>query len=140
MVESVIKKHIFTLLAYQEEFFGWVETSTGIWDGKKNRFRARTGTGMRCGVADIVGIWQGRGIALEIKTPKGRLTDSQKIFLSDFRKRGGISVVLKSIEDADLLIRELRDPENIRFMEHGILPNLSLKLTPFPPFSREENL
>lgn len=108
MLESAIKKHVFTLLSYQREFYGWVETTTGIWDAKAKTFRARTGTGMRCGVADIVGLWEGRGIALEIKSQKGRLTENQSHFLSSYFKNGGIAAVLRSLEDTNLLIEQLR--------------------------------
>lgn len=125
MKESVVKKHIFTLLSIQKEFFGWVETSTGIWDPKTSRFRKRSGTGMRCGVSDVVGIWAGRGMALEIKAEKGRLTDGQIIFLSDFRKHGGIAAVLRSVDDTLLLLKEIRETPL------GSTPNLSPRLTPF---------
>ena len=119
--ESVIKAHIYQFLSLQLEFFGWVETSTGIWDPKTARFRKRNGTGMRCGVADLVGIWNGRGLALEIKTSKGRLSDMQIIFLSEFQRHGGVSAVLRSLADADLLIDALRFKQP-----------LPTKLTPFP--------
>lgn len=131
MKESIVKKHIFTLLSLQEEFFGWVETTTGIWDPKTERFRKRSGTGMRCGVADIVGIWCGRGIALEIKTEKGRLTDGQIIFLADFKNNGGIAAVLRSLKDTDLLLEELRTKPNLHLLSIGYPPQLSAKLTPF---------
>lgn len=72
---------------------------------------------MRCGVADIVGIWNGRGIAIEIKTPKGRLSEAQKHFLSSYKKAGGLVCVLRSVDDCVVLVNNLRSggvvPDNL---------------------------
>ena len=125
MNESALKKHIFTLLSYHKEFFGWVETTTGSWDPKKKCFRTRLGTGMRRGVADVMGLWLGRGLALEIKTDKGRLSDAQILFLNDFRKAGGIAAVLRSLVDTELLVQALRQNPQSEIVD------LPARLTPF---------
>jgi len=51
------------------------------------------------GIADILGIWEGRPLAIEVKTKKGRVTDHQRKFLDCVRRNGGIAFVARSIDD-----------------------------------------
>ena len=57
------------------------------------------------GIADLVGIYQGIPLAIEVKGPKGQLRVEQKAWLKQFRKEGGIAFVAYSPED---VIKELR--------------------------------
>lgn len=52
------------------------------------------------GAADLLGIYNGRFVAAEIKTPIGRLKPEQKLFRDLVTKLGGIYVVLRSPEEA----------------------------------------
>lgn len=85
--------------------------STGVAkDNKGHTFRF----GLVRGGADLVG-WQttmqyddrlgevpgvARFVALEVKTPTGRVTDEQQAFLSAVSAAGGIAAVVRSVEDA----------------------------------------
>jgi len=52
------------------------------------------------GVSDIIGITKdGRGLAVECKSKKGKLSDLQKDFGEKYKEAGGIFVVAKRIED-----------------------------------------
>lgn len=52
------------------------------------------------GSADILGVTkEGRFIAVECKTKKGKLSPLQEIFLEEVRKRGGIAVVVHSVDE-----------------------------------------
>jgi penicillin-binding protein-related factor A (putative recombinase) len=52
------------------------------------------------GVSDIIGCWNGRFLAIEVKTPAGRVTDDQRKFLGRIRNHGGIAfVVARSVDD-----------------------------------------
>ena len=51
------------------------------------------------GTSDILGVWQGKPLAIEVKTPTGRLSQYQAIFLERFARAGGISIVARSVED-----------------------------------------
>lgn len=106
--ESIIKSQIIRYLYLCPEFFGWVTTNGGIWDPTRKIFRTRNGIGMINGIADICGIWNGSGLQLEIKTRYGKLSEAQVRFLNQFRTKGGVSAVLRSIEDAELLVAALR--------------------------------
>ena len=52
------------------------------------------------GIADILGIMpDGRMLAIEVKSPKGQLSDAQTLFLSEIKLRGGVVVCARSVED-----------------------------------------
>ena len=53
------------------------------------------------GVADIIGIERktGRMIAIEVKTPYGRVNPKQEQFLLNVRANGGIAFVARSVQD-----------------------------------------
>lgn len=54
------------------------------------------------GGADLIGMLypSGRLIALEVKTPKGRPTAEQLLFLDLVRRRGGFATIVRSPEEA----------------------------------------
>ena len=52
------------------------------------------------GSSDILGILNdGRFLAIEVKSAKGKLTESQKNFLANVNDAGGLGIVARSIED-----------------------------------------
>lgn len=51
------------------------------------------------GVPDILGIWQGRMLGIEVKAPKGRLSESQHRFIDSINREGGLAFVARSIDD-----------------------------------------
>lgn len=56
--------------------------------------------GLCVGSADLIGVANGRFIALEVKTPTGRVSREQAQFLALVNARGGIGRVVRSVEDA----------------------------------------
>jgi len=57
------------------------------------------------GISDIIGILDdGRWLAIECKTEKGKASLDQLYFLAEIAKRGGVAFVARSIED---VVREL---------------------------------
>ena len=56
------------------------------------------------GIADILGCWKGRLIAIEVKTPRGKLSEKQEQFLMEVNAAGGLGFVARSVED---VMREL---------------------------------
>jgi hypothetical protein len=62
--------------------------------------------GLCVGSADLIGIRpDGRFIAIEVKTPKGRVTSEQERFIFHIQLMGGIAGVARSVDDALTLIR-----------------------------------
>jgi len=51
------------------------------------------------GVPDIIGIWQGRMLGIEVKTAKGKLSVQQQRFLDAIRREGGIAFCARSVDD-----------------------------------------
>jgi Holliday junction resolvase len=51
------------------------------------------------GIADIIGCWKGRFVAIEVKTAGGRVSPDQERFLESVRRHGGIALVARSIDD-----------------------------------------
>jgi len=51
------------------------------------------------GVSDILGIWNGKFLAIEVKTERGNLSDHQKRFIDMINREGGIAFVARSVDD-----------------------------------------
>lgn len=92
--------------------FCWKNQSVGIFDPKKKVFRRSNNINHLRGVSDILGIVNGRFLAVEVKSEKGRLTIEQKAFLQNIRAQGGIAFEARSLSD---VARHLKDefPDNI---------------------------
>lgn len=70
---------------------------------ERRGFTIRFGVGGPGG-ADLIGLFRGRFVAIEVKTQAGRQTPEQKLFQQLVEKKGGIYVVLRSVEDAQTWI------------------------------------
>jgi len=51
------------------------------------------------GVSDIIGIFKGRFLAIEVKKPGGKLTANQAVFLERISREGGIAFVAYGVDD-----------------------------------------
>jgi hypothetical protein len=81
----------------------WKNQSAGIFDPQKKVFRKLTKYQIR-GVSDILGIYRGKMLCLEVKSKTGKLTDEQKNFLFDMELLGAVTGCVRSVSDAlDLL-------------------------------------
>lgn len=56
------------------------------------------------GGADLIGIYKGRFIAIEAKTPTGRIRPEQTAFIYFVIKNGGIAGICRSVEDFKKLL------------------------------------
>lgn len=50
------------------------------------------------GCSDILGVWRGRALAVEVKRPGGKLTEHQERFLDAWQRAGGLAVVADSLD------------------------------------------
>ena len=94
--EGVIKKQIMDWLRAQPRAYGWL-IQVGKIPGRTNHSK---------GIADIIGVFRGRGLAIEVKAPKGKLTPEQATFLDMWTACGGISIVARSLEDVLSVLTE----------------------------------
>ena len=61
------------------------------------------------GAADIIGILKdGRFLAVECKSDKGRLSEAQERFLNKVKDMGGLAVVARSFKDIEKVLIENR--------------------------------
>lgn len=97
--EGLIKRGICEWLETQGCFF-WIQQAGKI-PGRIGRSRFQ-----RNGVADILGVWKGRLLAIEVKTKTGKLSSEQVEFLDQVNRFGGIAFAARSIEDCQ---RELQN-------------------------------
>jgi len=76
----------------------FVHDSVGLWDPRKKCFRRNVDPYRRKGVSDILGIWKGKFLAVEVKIKGRYATPEQKQFIEDVNKAGGIGLVAYSLE------------------------------------------
>jgi hypothetical protein len=63
-------------------------------------WKAWQGLGSKRGVADIIGLLpDGRFLAIEVKTPQGKLSPYQKEFLNEILNNNGLAIFAQSIDD-----------------------------------------
>jgi len=77
--------------------------ASGRWD----RF------GLVPGAADLIGILAptGRWFALEVKSPRGRLTEEQRLWGALIQQRGGFWAVVRSVDEAREALERARKGE-----------------------------
>lgn len=52
------------------------------------------------GCPDITGVYQGRAVGIEVKTPIGRQSPQQRKFQSAWERAGGLYVIARSVPEA----------------------------------------
>ncbi len=114
MKESNIQSEILLALSQADCLVFRVDTA-GVWVGRVLHQEKGMVTlanarmiqaGLCKGGSDIIGIHKptGKFIAIEVKTPTGRVSKEQTNFINAIRNAGGISGVARSAQDAlDLL-------------------------------------
>ena len=113
MSEKIIENLILEWLSYQKDCFAWKNNSTGIYDTKKKVFRQSKNKYAINGVSDILGVYKGRMLAIEVKAAKGKVSKAQEDFINRVTNQGGIAFVARDIRD---VVSTLKEFDN----EHGI--------------------
>lgn len=103
--EKFIENAILDYLAARD-VFAWKVKSVGTFDVKEGRFR-RPSKRYKKGVSDILGIYMGKPLAIEVKSAKGKLSPDQRVFLNEFRVRGGIAILARSTKDVGVILDSL---------------------------------
>lgn len=104
MHETEIQQQIRLALGREPDLVLW-RNNTGVakHDGRKVRY------GLALGSSDLVGILAGRFVALEVKRPKGRASDEQKLFVELVRAKGGFAAFVRSVDEARAAIQRARE-------------------------------
>lgn len=103
--EKEIENSILDYLTLRGIFAFKIER-TGIFDPRIGGFRAK-GRRWKKGVSDIVGIFQKRPFAIEVKSKKGKLSPDQNNFIMEWRQNGGFAWVARSVEDVEHGLRTM---------------------------------
>lgn len=115
--ERLIQNTVCAWLSRVNHCTFFVHDSVGIFDPVKKVYRTNKNPYRRKGVADVIGIINGIPLAIEFKTPTGRVSPEQAEFLKDWEMHGGIALIIRSLEQAkrDLpaaLLQKMRFLEN----------------------------
>lgn len=102
MKEQEIQKQCLDYLS-ENGFFAWKNHVQGM------RVSGAIIRNPAAGSADIFAIKQGRFYCIEVKTPKGKLSQNQYIWLQKAHKYGAISIVVKSLDDLIYCLNKIPD-------------------------------
>jgi hypothetical protein len=79
-------------------FYVWRQNNHAVYDQKRGCYRRNPQA--RLGVSDILGILpDGRFLAIEVKSARGKPSDDQRTFLQSIKDNGGIAFVARTLED-----------------------------------------
>lgn len=103
--ESIVKNNILSWLK-SKNIFVWPNDSVGIFDPVKKVYRKKHSQYHLKGVSDILGIYKGLLLAIEVKSQKGKTSPEQEWFLAEVKARGGVSFVARSIQDCEDILHD----------------------------------
>ena len=114
MNESQIQQAIRIALGDEPDLVLWRNTTGQTEEWNPSDGSARTMRyGLAVGSADLVGILRpGRFLALEVKTPTGRVRPEQTAWLELVRRMGGFAAVVRSVDEAKAALERARNGES----------------------------
>jgi hypothetical protein len=74
--------------------FAWRQNTAGVFDLARQLYRPAP----KRGVCDIIALYRGRFVGIEVKTGKDRLRPEQKSFIASIERAGGSVIVASSYE------------------------------------------
>ena len=98
---NALTQHTLRVLALKG-YFAWRNNNGAVYDPTKKVFRANSTTK---GIPDILGYRKsdGKFICCEIKAGKDKLSKEQSDFLSGVMDAGGVSFIIRGIDDIETL-------------------------------------
>lgn len=112
ITEKDIQDSIIDYLQYQSACYFWRQNAgMAIREhkGKRHVFRSASVDG----ISDIIGIYQGRPLAIEVKHFPNKPTQNQVNFLEEFARKGGIAMVAYSLDDVMTVLKQV-NPTGLR--------------------------
>lgn len=96
--EGLIKKEICDYLKSAGVHF-WIQQAGKI-PGRINRSKH-----LRNGISDLLGVMEdGRILAIEVKSEKGKATPEQIDFINEITRRKGVAGICRSVQDVKILL------------------------------------
>lgn len=105
LTESQLQDAIRLELGRDPDLVLWRNNCGLAW--MKNGAPVRFGVGSPGG-ADLIGVFRGRFVAVEIKTPTGRQSAEQRQFQQLVERKGGVYIILRTVEDARAWLATMR--------------------------------
>ena len=81
----------------------WWRNNVGLAEQRGHTIRYGLGNGS----ADLIGLFRGHFVAVEVKTPTGRQTQEQRLWQSLVESKGGVYAIVRSEDDARALLADL---------------------------------
>ena len=103
--EKIIQDEILGFLMSKRVFAFFINNSVAF-DPKLGRFRKRNKWHRR-GVSDIIALYLGKFVALEVKSLKGKPSPEQVMFLRDVTSNGGYSAIVRSTDDVEAVLKRI---------------------------------
>lgn len=107
MKEAELQNQILEYLVDIKGLFFWRNNNTPVYDVTRKTFR-RMPKYSRHGIPDILGVYKGYFVGMEVKVTNGRPSSFQKEFIGRCKTAGGICGVVRSIEDAQELLDKVK--------------------------------
>ena len=111
ITEKEIENQILHYLHFASGAYAWKVNNTGVFDPKKKVFRRKSKYDVN-GQADITCVLHTkRGsvtVFLEVKTPTGTQSKSQKEFESNITSVGGHYFIVRSVEDVIECLKKVK--------------------------------
>lgn len=98
MTEKEIETSILDWINQQPKCFAFKINTIGVYDENIEAYR-KTSKFVLKGTSDIIGIWKGKPLAVEVKSKTGRLSQEQKAFINRYIDLGGIAFKVSSLEE-----------------------------------------
>lgn len=111
--EGEAKREICEYLAClpKSEITFWVQESVGIYDPVRRIYLKKNSPFQRKGVSDIIGIFLGMPLFIEVKAPgSNNLSKEQREFLLDMEAHGGIAFMARTAWE----VKEYLDAVRVR--------------------------
>ncbi len=102
MLEKDIQNVICEYLQIKNIFF-WRQNTLPIFDKNRGTYRSMPKFSLK-GVADIIVIKDGKAIFLEVKRPKGKQSEDQKLFEENAKANGAEYHLVTSLDDVMKII------------------------------------
>lgn len=104
--EKLIESQILHWLNLQPGCKAWKNKSLGVFDPRRKVFLKNRSVYSEKGTSDILGIYRGIMLCIEVKSRKGKVQPHQAEFLATMDKLGAIAFVARSVEDVKAVLFE----------------------------------
>jgi hypothetical protein len=105
IAERFVEDQVLQYLNALPGCFAFKVKTGGYFDTKRRAFRKDASPWLIPGTSDIIGVYDGKFFAMEVKRSRGGVvSEDQKSFIEKVELKGGKAGVVRSVEDAQKII------------------------------------